>query len=94
MFSPAPFIFISSINHYQADFFTVGISAHRIYEKAWGILFYRMFFQGLGVLTQPMLPGGPKPPENEEFRKINVKEIYCLQVRNTERCYCSGGEPA
>ncbi len=64
------------------------------FTKTSEISIYLYGFQGFGVLTHPMLHGESKLPENRVCSKIKVKEICCLQVRNTERCYSSGGETA
>jgi hypothetical protein len=59
---PVSLVLLSSINRFYPDFFTVGVSTHRIYEAGRQIPFYRSLFQGLGVLAQPALYGESKPP--------------------------------
>ena len=54
-------------------------------QKRQNICSISLVFLGLGVLTHPMLHGGSKPPEFENFLKIKVKHFDGLQLRNTER---------
>jgi len=50
-------------------------------QKSLEISIYLTGFKVFGIFALPVSPGGQKPPEIREFRKINVKGICCLRMR-------------
>ena len=54
-------------------------------QKNLEISIYLTVFKAFGIFALLVFPGGQKPPEKSNFRKINVKQFYSLQVGMFER---------